>query len=167
MPFALRSLGQVELSLGDREAALRHLTRAAELRPDDGAAFAALARLYLQLDDVERAEAASRRAQRLRPVEAFDDPQRGLKSGAILVLVGAVNLPIIKFSVDWWRTLHQPASVSHFARPELPASMLLPLLVMTVAFAALGLSLSLLRTRAEIAERRIRTLQMAQAAAAD
>ena len=100
-------------------------------------------------------------------VEAFDDPQRGLKSGAILVLVGVINLPIIKFSVDWWNTLHQPASVSRLDAPAVHISMLVPLLLMTVAFSALGLTLTLLRTRAEIARRRIRSLQLAEAAAAD
>ncbi len=100
-------------------------------------------------------------------VEAFDDPQRGLKSGAILVLVGVINLPIIKFSVDWWNTLHQPASVTRLDAPAVHISMLVPLLVMTVAFAALGLALALIRTRAEIVRRRVQTLQMARAAAAD
>ena len=100
-------------------------------------------------------------------VGAFDDPGRGLRAGAVLVLVGVVNLPIIKFSVDWWNTLHQPASVSRFDAPAVHVSMLVPLLVMTVAFMALGFTLALLRTRAEIAERRVRMLQMAKAAAAD
>ena len=100
-------------------------------------------------------------------VEAFDDPQRGLKSGAILVLVGVINLPIIKFSVDWWNTLHQPASVSRLDAPAVHVSMLVPLLVMTLAFAALGITLALWRTRTEIMRRRIRALQLARAAAAD
>ena len=52
-------------------------------------------------------------------VRAFDDPERGARSGAILALIGAVNLPIIKFSVDWWNTLHQPASVTRLNAPAL------------------------------------------------
>src|SRR5271167_2441239 len=58
-------------------------------------------------------------------VDAFDDPQRGLKAGAILVLVGVVDLPIIKFSVDWWNTLHQPASLMTLSGPKVDPSMLL------------------------------------------
>src|SRR3546814_18868790 len=60
-------------------------------------------------------------------VSAFDDPQRGLRAGAVLTLVGAVNLPIIKFSVDWWNTLHQPASVVRMDGPSLDPAMLWPL----------------------------------------
>jgi heme exporter protein C len=96
-------------------------------------------------------------------VGAFDDEQRGLKAGAVLVLMGAVNLPIIKFSVDWWTTLHQPASVMRLGGPSIDGSMLLPLLLMALAYTALFLFLVLLRTETEIAERRIRTLQIAAA----
>ena len=63
-------------------------------------------------------------------VNAFDDPTRGAKAGAILVLVGVVNVPIIKFSVDWWNTLHQPASVVRMGGPSIDPSMLWPLLMM-------------------------------------
>ncbi len=96
-------------------------------------------------------------------VNAFDDPARGLKSGAILVLVGVVNLPIIKFSVDWWNTLHQPASVSRAGVPRVDPSMLAPLLVMAAAFMAYFVTLALLRTRAEIVERKITVLRLLQA----
>jgi heme exporter protein C len=96
-------------------------------------------------------------------VTAFDDPQRGLKAGAVLTLVGAVNLPIIKFSVDWWNTLHQPASVIRLGGAALDPSMLWPLLIMAVAFTALFVWLVLLRTETEIAERRIRSLRLATA----
>jgi heme exporter protein C len=99
-------------------------------------------------------------------VSAFDDPQRGLKAGAVLTLVGAVNMPIIKFSVDWWNTLHQPASVMKLGGSTLDSSMLVPLLVMAVAFTALFAWLVLLRTETEIAERRIRALHLATAMAA-
>ena len=67
-------------------------------------------------------------------VNAFDEPTRGARAGAILALVGIVNLPIIKFSVDWWNTLHQPASVFRLGGPTIAASMLWPLLVMALGF---------------------------------
>jgi heme exporter protein C len=78
-------------------------------------------------------------------------------------LVGAVNLPIIKFSVDWWNTLHQPASVMKLSGPSLDPSMLWPLLVMAIAFSALFVWLVLLRTETEISERRIRALRLTSA----
>ena len=69
-------------------------------------------------------------------VNAFDDPTRGARAGSVLALVGVVNLPIIKFSVDWWNTLHQPASVLRLGGPTIAVSMLVPLLVMAVGFTA-------------------------------
>src|SRR5882672_11252278 len=63
-------------------------------------------------------------------VNAFDDPTRGARAGAVLALVGVVNLPIIKFSVDWWNTLHQPASVFRMGGPTIDSHMLTPLFVM-------------------------------------
>ena len=59
-------------------------------------------------------------------VNAFDDRDRGARAGSLLALVGVVNLPIIKFSVDWWNTLHQPASVLRLGGPTIDPSMLLP-----------------------------------------
>jgi len=97
-------------------------------------------------------------------VNAFDDPARGLKAGSILVLVGSVNLPIIKWSVDWWNTLHQPASISSLERigtPAIDPSMIAPLFTMAAAFTAYFAWLALLRTRAEIQERKIQTLRLA------
>ena len=93
-------------------------------------------------------------------VSAFDDLERGLKSGAVLILVGAVNLPIIKFSVDWWNTLHQPASVIRMDGPTLDTAMLWPLLTMALGFLALSVWLALVRTETEIAERRIRAMHL-------
>ena len=75
-------------------------------------------------------------------VRAFDDPVRGYRSGAILALVGVVNLPIIKFSVDWWNTLHQPATISFTGAPTMYVGMLWPLL-----FAAVGYTLRVRRHR--------------------
>ena len=93
---------------------------------------------------------------------AFDQPLRAAKSAAILALVGVVNLPIIKFSVDWWNTLHQPASISRFDKPAIDPAMLQPLLLMAVAFLGLYLWLALLRIRVELAERRVAALQTAR-----
>ena len=72
------------------------------------------------------------------------------KISAALAIVGFVNIPIIKFSVDWWNTLHQPASVSKLSSPSMDSSMLQPLLVMTVAFSLIGLIIAILRIKAEI-----------------
>ena len=77
-------------------------------------------------------------------------------------LVGVVNLPVIKFSVDWWNTLHQPASVFRLGGPTIVLSMLLPLLVMALAFTALFLTLWLIRIRTAILARRIRALRLAE-----
>src|SRR5471032_557808 len=95
-------------------------------------------------------------------VGAFDDETRGARAGAILALVGAVNLPIIKFSVDWWNKLHQPASVFRLGGPTIALSMLLPLLVMALAFTALFFTLWLIRIRTAILARRIRALRLAE-----
>ena len=75
-----------------------------------------------------------------------------------MTLVGAVNLPIIKFSVDWWNTLHQPASVFRIGGPAIAASMLLPLLVMALASTLLFLTLHMMAIRNEILRRRLRRL---------
>jgi len=98
-------------------------------------------------------------------VQAFDDPARGRRAGAILALVGVVNLPIIKFSVDWWNTLHQAASVTRLAAPAIHPDLLWPLLVMAVAFSCLFGAVLLLRVRASIFRERARALMAARAAA--
>jgi heme exporter protein C len=95
-----------------------------------------------------------------------DDPSRAGRAAAILTLVGAVNLPIIKFSVDWWNTLHQPASVLKLGGPALHPSILTPLLVMALAFALLFVTLHVAAMRNEIMRRRVRTLRLMQAHAA-
>ena len=97
-------------------------------------------------------------------VRAFDDPTRGAKAGAILALVGVVNLPIIKFSVDWWNTLHQPASIGLTGSPTIAASMLWPLLVCAIGYTLLFAAIAVARMRAAVMERRIRALLMARAA---
>ena len=92
-----------------------------------------------------------------------DDPSRAGRAAAILTLVGAINLPIIKFSVDWWNTLHQPASVFRIGGPAIDNSMLVPLLVMATAFTLLFVTLHLASMRNEIMRRRVRTLLLTQA----
>jgi heme exporter protein C len=97
---------------------------------------------------------------------AVDDPSRAARAAAILTLVGAINLPIIKFSVDWWNTLHQPASVLRIGGPTIHSSMLVPLLTMALAFSLLFLTLHLAAMRNEILRRRVRTLRLMQASSA-
>jgi heme exporter protein C len=94
-----------------------------------------------------------------------EDPSRAARAAAILTLVGAINIPIIKFSVDWWNTLHQPASVFRMGGPTIDPSILMPLFVMAVAFTLLFLTLHLSAMRTEILRRRIRTLRLMQAQA--
>lgn len=88
---------------------------------------------------------------------AIEDPSRAGRAVAVLTLVGFVNIPIVKFSVDWWNTLHQPASIIRMSGPTIHASMLWPLLVMIAAFTFIFLSLHLAYMRNEILRRRVRT----------
>jgi len=93
-------------------------------------------------------------------VNGFESAERGERAGAVLALVGVVNLPIIKFSVDWWNTLHQPASVFRAGGPTIDPSMLAPLLVMSVAFTLIFGWLLVVRMRAALNERKARALQL-------
>ncbi len=95
--------------------------------------------------------------------DAFDDAARGAKAAAILALVGFVNVPIIKFSVDWWNTLHQPASVVKMGGPSIHLSMLAPLLVMMLGFTSFYFAVLIMRMRTEIVTAKLRTLQMGRA----
>lgn len=97
---------------------------------------------------------------------AFEDPIRAGKVGAVLVLVGAVDLPIIKFSVDWWSTLHQPASVIRIGGPTIHPAILVPLLVMAIAFTLLAALMVLATMRNEILARRLHSLGLRAADAA-
>jgi len=99
-------------------------------------------------------------------VHAFDDPVRGIRAASVLALVGWINVPIIKFSVDWWNTLHQPASVMRLGGPSIDPSILTPLLVMAVAFTLLFLVLLVIRMRAALLERKIQALRQLEAEAA-
>src|SRR5271156_2807935 len=96
-----------------------------------------------------------------------EDPSRAARAVAILTLVGAIDLPIIKFSVDWWNTLHQPASVFRVGGPTIAPSLLWPLIVMSLAFASLFLTLYLMAIRNEILRRRIARATMLAAAEGD
>ena len=95
-------------------------------------------------------------------VNAFDEPERGARAGAILALVGVVNVPIIKFSVDWWNTLHQPASLSRLDAPAIDPAMLVPLLMMAVGFKLYFLTVLIIRMRVLLMARRIRALHMVE-----
>ncbi|MEA2996897.1 MAG: heme exporter protein [Alphaproteobacteria bacterium] len=94
---------------------------------------------------------------------SVDDPARAGRAAAILTLVGAVNLPIIKFSVDWWNTLHQPASVFRLGGPTIHPSILAPLFAMAIAFTLLFLTLHLAAMRNEILRRRVRGMLLLRA----
>ncbi|MHA7971152.1 heme ABC transporter permease [Rhizobium sp. CAU 1783] len=88
---------------------------------------------------------------------AMDDAPRAARLSAVLILVGFVNIPIIKFSVEWWNTLHQPASVIRLDGPTIDPEFLWPLLVMAIAFTLLFFTLHLMAMRNEIWRRRIAT----------
>ena len=98
--------------------------------------------------------------------QAIEDRSKAARAAAILTLVGTINLPIIKFSVDWWNTLHQPASVFRMGGSTIDASMLWPLFVMAIAMTLLYVALLLMAMRNEIFRRRVRSLELAAAGAA-
>jgi heme exporter protein C len=95
----------------------------------------------------------------------MEDQIRAGRVAAVLTLVGAINIPIIKFSVDWWNTLHQPASVFRMGGPTIDGSMLRPLFLMAIAFTLLLLGLHLMAMENEILRRRLHTLGLRQAGA--
>jgi heme exporter protein C len=92
-----------------------------------------------------------------------EDPSRAGRAAAILTLVGAINIPIIKWSVDWWNTLHQPASVVKLGGPAIHPTILVPLLVMACAFFLLFVTLHVAAMRNEILRRRVRSLMLLKA----
>ncbi len=96
-------------------------------------------------------------------VRAFDNPERGYRSGAILALVGVVDLPIIKFSVEWWNTLHQPDTITLTGAPTMYIAMLWPLLFTTLGYTLGFAAIAIARLRAAVMERRIGALLMARA----
>jgi len=96
--------------------------------------------------------------------DAFEDPARGARAASILALVGVVNLPIIRFSVDWWNTLHQPAAILRLDGPTIDASMLYPLLLMILVFKLYLVAVVLIRIRLHLTDRRIINLRLGAAA---
>lgn len=88
---------------------------------------------------------------------AFRDQRKGDQAGRILLLVGVINIPIIHYSVQWWQTLHQGATISKFAEPSIAASMLYPLLIMLLAYGCLFLWVMLLNGRNEILQQESQT----------
>lgn len=95
--------------------------------------------------------------------EAISDPNRAARIAGIVAIVGFINVPIVKFSVEWWSTLHQPASVFRMDGPTIHPTLLLPLLVMALAYMMLFLSLWLMAVKTEILRRRIHQMQIAAA----
>ena len=81
---------------------------------------------------------------------SFENIRVKEKISAIFILVGSINLPIIKFSVDWWNTLHQPATISKLSKPSIDPSMMTPLIIMTIAFIFIGITIAILRIKTEI-----------------
>ena len=84
---------------------------------------------------------------------SFENIKVREKIAAIFVIVGSINLPIVKFSVDWWNTLHQPATISKLSKPSIDPSMMTPLIIMTIAFIFIGLSIAIIRIKNEIMAR--------------
>ncbi len=91
---------------------------------------------------------------------SFDDYRKADKAASILTLVGIINLPIIKWSVDWWNTLHQPASISKLSSPNIDSQMLVPLSFMTIAFFLFFISILIIRVRGEIYIRKIEVIKL-------
>jgi heme exporter protein C len=98
---------------------------------------------------------------------ALDDQGRSARAAAILTLVGFINIPIIKFSVDWWNTLHQPASVLRLDGPTIHSSMLWPLLICAIGFTFFFIGLHLMAMRSEIWRRRVVTMRKLSARKAE
>ncbi|HWJ72748.1 MAG TPA: heme ABC transporter permease [Kaistia sp.] len=94
---------------------------------------------------------------------AIEDPNRAGRVAAVLILVGSVNLPIIKFSVDWWNTLHQGASVFRMGGSTIDPSLLYPLLICAIGATLLFLALVIMAMKNEILRRRIRALRLVAA----
>jgi heme exporter protein C len=84
---------------------------------------------------------------------AIDDPRRADKAGAVLALAGAINIPVIYFSVQWWNTLHQGASISMTAAPSMAKIMVAGILLMTLSFWAYAIAVTFMRVRCIILER--------------
>jgi heme exporter protein C len=95
----------------------------------------------------------------------IEEPVRAARAAAVLALVGSINVPIVHYSVVWWNTLHQPASVFRIDGPQIASSMLVPLALMALGFTFFFVTLLLARMRGEILARRVRALRLAKAGA--
>jgi heme exporter protein C len=84
---------------------------------------------------------------------AIDDENRADRASALLAIIGVINIPIIKYSVEWWNTLHQPATISKLGKPAMEPSMLIPLLVMWLGFTFFFFTVLMIRTKGEILAR--------------
>jgi len=84
---------------------------------------------------------------------AIDDENRADRASALLAIIGVINIPIIKYSVEWWNTLHQPATISRLGKPAMDPSMLVPLLIMWLGFTFFFFAVLMVRTRGEILSR--------------
>jgi len=93
-------------------------------------------------------------------LNAFDDTARGARAAAILALAGFVNVPVIKFSVDWWNTLHQPASISKMGMPSIDPHMLVRLMLMALGYTTFFVTVLLVRVKGEILSAKIRALRL-------
>lgn len=90
-------------------------------------------------------------------VSAIEDQRSAARAGGVLILVGVVNIPIIHYSVEWWNTLHQGATVTKLDKPSIHLSMLIPLLLMALAFQLYYFTVVLMRARVELLEREKRS----------
>ena len=91
---------------------------------------------------------------------AFERNERGSRPAALLAIVGSINLPIVKFSVDWWNTLHQPASIIRTGGVSIDQSMLVPLIIMTLAFNVFFILVVILRAHSILIERKVYHLKV-------
>ncbi len=80
----------------------------------------------------------------------FEEPNKAIKYSSLIAIIGLINIPIIKFSVDWWNTLHQPATVNIFSESSIHSSMMVPLGIMTAAFALFSLLIFLMKYNTEL-----------------
>jgi len=94
---------------------------------------------------------------------AIDDPRRADRAGAVLALVGVINVPIIYFSVQWWNTLHQGATIRILQKPTIHGSMLWSLLIMLAACWLYSVAVVLIRVRCIILEREQNAVRLAEA----
>ncbi len=98
---------------------------------------------------------------------SIDEPHRAAALARVVAIVGVINVPIVKFSVNWWYTLHQPASILKMGGPSIDKSMLWPLFTMMAAYGVLFLTLQLIAMRSEIAARKLRQVRLTEIGARD